>query len=99
VVLEKTPIDEDFDQRHGVNAGRMADGSGWGVVPGSFGGTGPAAWIDDYDNRVRHARADYTRDHPGAPKAGLAELAPYIDPPLDPAKLQKLINLELKPKR
>ncbi len=46
VVLEKSPVDEAFDHRHGVNVGRMADGSGWGVVQGSFGGIGPAAWID-----------------------------------------------------
>jgi len=46
---KNSAVVEDFDQRHGVNVGRMADGSGWRVVLGSFGGIGPAAWIDDYN--------------------------------------------------
>lgn len=94
VVLERSPVDEDFDTRHGVNVGRMGDGSGWGVVPGSFGGLGPTAWIDDYQDRLKRAQADFSREHPGAKPNGLADVVSYMNPPLDAAVAEKIIQAE-----
>ncbi len=94
VIIETAPIDEEFDTRHGVNLGRMADGSGWGVMRGSFGGRGPAAWIDGYQDRLTRARADFKRDNPGTTAPALAQLAPYFIPPLPPATLEKLLKTE-----
>jgi len=94
VVLEKAPIDEDFDTRSGVNVGPMADGSGWGVVRGSFGGIGPAAWIDDYQDRLKRAQSDFTREHPGTKPGGLADVVSYMNPPLDAAVAEKIIKAE-----
>jgi hypothetical protein len=93
-ILEKTAVDEEYDLRVGVNIGRMANGSGWGAVRGSFGGLGPVAWIDDYQDRLKQARADFAREHPGVSGAGLAQVAPYFNPPIDPAKLQKILARE-----
>lgn len=95
VILEKSPVDEDFDSRRGVQVARMADGSGWGAVGGGFGGSpGPAAWIDGYQARLKRARTDFAQANPGIAPPGLADLAPYLNPPLDPATLQKLLARE-----
>jgi hypothetical protein len=97
VILEKAPIDEDFDSRQGLQVSRMSDGTRWGAVQGSFGGLGPAAWIDGYEERVQRARAEFTRANPGTSTPRLGQLAPYFDPPIDPAKLEKLIARETAP--
>lgn len=87
VIREKAPVDEDFDVRMYVDrTGRR----------GSAGG-GARAWLDapdGYRGLVARAQGAYARVHPGAKGAGLEQLAPYIDPPLPPEKLKKLIELE-----
>src|SRR4051812_1741221 len=63
IILEREPVDEDHVARHGINVGRMADGSGWGASRGSF-GFGPSGWIDTYQDRLKVARAEFTRARP-----------------------------------
>lgn len=92
VIREKTSVDEDYDGRYGVDANAVRKG----------GGNDARAWIDDpdgYDGMIRRAQADYARANNGAKAAGVEQLAPYIYPPLSPAKLQKLVELERELKR
>jgi hypothetical protein len=87
VIREIAPIDEDYDARYGVTAQGMR----------TVAGDKARAWVDapdGYDGMVRRARLEFARANNGAKAAGLEQLAPYINPPLAPAKLQKLIDLE-----
>lgn len=89
VIREKTPIDEDYDARYGVDGNAIRRG----------GGTGDArTWVDDpegYDGMIRRARAEFSRANNSAKQpGGLEQLAPYINPPLPPAKLDKLLKIE-----
>lgn len=95
IVREKAPIDEDFDGRFGLYV------SG-GVFTVAGGGNNALTWISDpdgYDGMIRKAQTQFGRVNNGAKASGLEELAPYIDPPLSPEKLQKLIELERQEKR
>ncbi len=92
VIREIAPVDEDYDARYGVNAQGMRT-----VAAGNA-----RAWVDapdGYDGMVSRARAEFAKANNGAKAAGLEQLAPFINPPLAPAKLQKLIDLEHELKR
>jgi hypothetical protein len=87
VIREIAPVDEDYDARYGVTAQGMR----------AVAGDKARAWVDapdGYDGMVRRAQLEFARANNGAKAAGLEQLAPYITPPLAPAKLQKLIDLE-----
>jgi hypothetical protein len=92
VIREIASVDEDYDARYGVTAQGM-----WTVA-----GDKARAWVDaadGYQGMVRRAQAEFARANSGAKAAGLEQLAPYLNPPLAPAKLQKLIDLERELKR
>jgi hypothetical protein len=89
IVREKAAIDEDFDGRFGL----YTNGGPFTVAGGK---NSARTWISDpdgYDGMIRKARAQFAQANNGAKAAGLEQLAPYIDPPLPPEKLQKLIEL------
>lgn len=82
-VRETAAVDEDYDSRVRVEAN------------GSHGAnSGPLAWHDDYTDRLRRAHEAYHAAHAGAKPAGLAQLAPYIQPPLPPRAFEKLLQTE-----
>lgn len=87
VIQEKSPVDEDYDSRVGINVDGMR----------SYAGTGPRAWVDapgGYDAMIRRAQSGFAQAHNGAKAAGLEQLAPFITPPLSPTRLEKLLKLE-----
>ena len=82
-VREISAVDEDYDSRFRVDAN------------GSHGsGSGPAAWIDDLRPRLQRAYEAYAAAHTGNKPAGLAHVVPYINPPLAPATVEKLLQAE-----
>lgn len=83
VVRELAPVDEDYDTRHTVNAGGASASS-----------SAPAAWIEDFQPRMSRAFKAYAEAHHGAQPSGIAQAAPFIDPPLAPATLEKLLKAE-----
>lgn len=94
IVREKAPIDEDFDGRFGLYVFG-------GVFTVAGGGNNALTWISDpdgYDGMIRKAQTHFGQVNNGAKASGLEQLAPYIDPPLSPEKLQKLIELERQEK-
>jgi hypothetical protein len=88
-VREKAPVDEDYDSRMIVDrTGRRGSA-----------GNNARAWLeapDGYSGMISRAQAGYARANNGAKGGGLEQLAPYVDPPLPPEKLRKLIELEKK---
>jgi hypothetical protein len=89
-LLEIAPVDEDYDYRAGVNLGRMGNTGEFAGVQGGT-GVGPTAWIENYDTRLKQARADYARDHNGQKATGFAQVAPYFSPALPPATVDKIV--------
>jgi len=88
VIREKAPVDKDYDSRYGVDGNAIQSGGGFGNA---------RTWVNDpdgYDGMIQHARAAYARANNGAKTTSLEQLAPYINPPLSPAALRKLIDLE-----
>lgn len=83
IIRETTAVDTDYDSRHTVTPG-----GGYGSS------TGPAAWIDDLAPRLRRAQQAYAAANQGAQPTRIAQVAPFIDPPLDPAMLEKLLKAE-----
>lgn len=85
IIREATAVDADYDSRHTVTPGG-----------GMSSGSGPAIWIDDLAPRLRRAHQAYATANPAATPStpGIAQLAPFIDPPLDPATLEKLLKAE-----
>lgn len=81
---ETAAIDEDYDTRAIVEAN------------GSYGssGPGPLTWNSDYTARLQGAYRAYASTHLGSPPPRLAQIIPYIDPPLPPATLEKLLQAE-----
>ena len=83
VMREQAPIDDEFDVRLQI------DSNGVQGRP-----SGITAWIDNYQDRVKQARADYTRANSGASSTKIIDLAPYMNPPLTGAQLEKVIAWE-----
>lgn len=84
IIREATAVDADYDSR-------------LTVTPGStIFSPGPAAWIDDFAPRMHRAKQAYAAANPAALplNPGLAQLAPFIAPPLAPATLEKLLRAE-----
>ncbi len=84
IIREATAVDADYDSRLIVSPGS------------TIFSPGPAAWIDDFAPRMRRAKQAYAAANPAALplNPGLAQLAPFIDPPLAPATLEKLLRAE-----
>jgi hypothetical protein len=80
---ERAPIDDEFDVR------LQFDSNGIQGRP-----AGITAWIDNYQDRVKQARADYARANSGATSTKITELAPYMNPPLTAAQLEKVVTWE-----
>lgn len=83
-VREIAAIDEDYDSRHSVDA----TGS-----HGSSGG-GPLTWNADYSSRVQSAYRAYVAANQGAQPPDISRVVPYIDPPLPPTVVEKLLKVE-----
>lgn len=81
---EKVPVDEDYDQRLRIESS------------GSHGTrSGPLAWHDDYAARLQNAYRTFTAAQPDTRRPPtLAQVVPYIQPPLPPATLEKLLQAE-----
>ncbi|MBI5770168.1 MAG: hypothetical protein HZA93_20500 [Verrucomicrobia bacterium] len=81
---ESAAIDEDYDTRYSVEA----NGShGWS-------GGGPLTWNAEYSDRVQRAYRTYANSNQGARAPGFSAIVPYIDPPLPPAIVEKLLKAE-----
>lgn len=85
---ETTAIDDEFDVRLQI------DSNGIQGRP-----SGITAWIENYHDRVKQARAAYTRANNGVTSSQIADLAPYITPPLTPAQLEKVLTWERSSRR
>ncbi len=83
VMRELAPVDEDYDTRHTVNSGG-----------GSGSSSAPAAWIEDFQQRMSRAFKAYADAHQGAQPSGIAQAVPFIAPPFPPATLEKLLKAE-----
>ncbi len=83
-VREIAAIDEDYDNRYSVEA------------TGSYGssGRGPLTWNADYSSRVQRAYRAYATANPGVGATGIAQIVPYIDPPLPAPVIDKLLRAE-----
>lgn len=82
---EKTAIDADYDTRPYV----MSNG-GFGSNPG------PEAWIDHFRDLRLEAIDAYRTSNRGATSLKLADLIPYMNPPLPPATVEKILAAERK---
>ena len=80
---EKAAIDDEFDVRLQISS------SGVQGRP-----AGITAWIDNYYDRLKQARTDYARANSGASSTGITDLAPYMNPPLTTAEIEKLVTRE-----
>lgn len=83
-IREIAAIDEDYDTRYSVEA---TGGYGWS-------GGGPLTWNADYSSRVQRAYRAYATANPGAGATGVAQIVPYIDPPLPATVIEKLLRAE-----
>jgi hypothetical protein len=83
VLRERAPIDDEFDLRLQVDANGV-QGRPAGIT----------AWIDHYHDRLRQARAEFSRVHAGATSNDIAELARFMHPPLTAAQLEKVVAFE-----
>ena len=83
VLREKTPVDQEFDVRLQVDANGV-QGRPSGIT----------AWIDGYWDRHARAREEFKRAHNGATTMDVAQLAPFMNPPLTPAQLQMVVRFE-----
>lgn len=80
---ETSAVDADYDSRHTVssNGGRGSS-------------SGFSAWIDDLTPRLRQARQAYAAANHGAQPAGISQVLPFLDPPLPPQAVEKLLEAE-----
>ena len=83
-VREIAAIDEDYDTRHSVEA---TGSHGWS-------GGGPLTWNADYSSRVQRAYRAYADANQGALSPSVSQIVPYIDPPLPPTVIEKLLKAE-----
>jgi len=82
-ITETSPIDDEYDHRYNVH-----EGGGYGSAGGG------TAWIDDFFGKLQKAGQEYARNHGGNGPTSLGLLGPYMNPPLSPEKLTKLLNTE-----
>jgi hypothetical protein len=80
---EATAVDHDHDGRYHAN------GSGSSGMSSA-----PTAWIPDFSDRMRAARAAYSAAHAGDRPPGLQVLLPFFQPALDPAVIAKIVAAE-----
>lgn len=81
---EIAAIDEDYDTRYSVEAnGSHGSSSG-----------GPLTWNADYSSRVQRAFRAYAAANQDARPAGIAQVVPYIDPPIPATVIEKLLKAE-----
>jgi len=83
VLRETAAVDADYDSRHTVGANRGRGSS-----------SGLSAWIDDLTLRLQRARDAYTAAHQGTQPSGISQVLPFIDPPLPPSAVEKLLEAE-----
>lgn len=82
-ITEKIPIDDEYDKRYSVGENRGYGSSGGG-----------SAWIDNFFEKLQTAAREYARNHDGRVPLPLGLVGPYMNPPLSPEKLNKLLNTE-----
>lgn len=85
VILEKAPIDPDHDTRPFI----LANG-GLGSM------TGPEAWIENFQSLRARAVEAYASANRGAFSQKFSDLIPYLNPPLPPATVEKILAAERK---
>lgn len=84
-VQNRTALDPDFEWRQRLDASRN----------GSFAmssGHGPWMWIQDLPERMGRATVAYREANPGKTPSGIADIVPFIQPPLSPATAERLID-------
>lgn len=83
IIRETAAVDADSDSRHSVSPG------------GGYGSSsGLSAWQTDLAPRLQRARQAYTTANQGTQPTSIAQVVPFIDPPLPPATLEKLLQAE-----
>ncbi len=80
---ESSAVDADYDSRHTVSSNRGRGSS-----------SGFSAWIDDLTPRLRQARQAFAAANQGAQPTGISQVLPFIDPPLPPQAVEKLLEAE-----
>jgi hypothetical protein len=83
VLREKAAVDQEFDIRLQVDANGVQGRPG-----------GITAWIEGYWDRYAAARDEFKRAHNGATTTDVAQLVPFMQPPLTPAQLQMVLRFE-----
>jgi hypothetical protein len=83
IIRETVALDADYDSRHSVGSS-----GGYGSSSGF------SAWQTDLAPRLQRARQAYTTANQGTQPTSIAQVVPFIDPPLPPATLEKLLQAE-----
>jgi hypothetical protein len=94
VILERAPVDEDYDVRAGVDVHRKSPDSLEWIADNDLDGEPIISWIDNYQERFERAQSAYASANNGKKAVGFAELASYFSPPIPPSTMQKLIARE-----
>lgn len=82
VIREKAAIDEDYDARYSVQAT-----GGWGSS------SGPLVWMEGGREMMQRAFQEFVRVNGTEPKS-MAQVIPFINPPLAPAQAEKLLKAD-----
>ncbi len=86
------PIDPDYDGRQQITANRLGNS-------GASSAGAPYAWIPDFQQRLQRAYKSFSETKKGTAPNGLADVLPFMTPPLPPATVEKLLNVERESRR
>jgi hypothetical protein len=88
VIRDRLPVDEEYDSRIRVES------------TGSHGSTGgPFAWNEELGEQIKRAQQKFSAERPGIRPANIADVIPYVQPPLSPATVERLLRLDRERQR